>query len=49
MRTEILVGRRMRRWSPNMIVCKGVIEVGENIKRGKYIRRLLDLACQFPR
>ena len=25
---ETLVCRRTRRWSPNMIVCKGIIEVG---------------------
>ena len=27
-RTEIAVCRRMRRWSPNMIICKSIIEVG---------------------
>jgi len=29
-RTEMPLCRRMRRWSPNMIVCKGIIEVVRN-------------------
>jgi len=33
-KTEMPVCRRMRKWSPNMIICKGIVEVGR-----KYIKR----------
>ena len=35
-RTEMAVCRRMRRWSPNMIICKSIVEVGRK-ERGRKI------------
>lgn len=41
--TEMPVCRRMRRWSPNMIICKCGIEVGRKQRGRENVRRMLDL------